>query len=280
MNLPSNKFNLRNYFTAAIVVIMAYGFTACGGSELADTAEAKPAGKKFSIEKVFKMLAHENHVARTLYTKSIVGPGKAEGLAFDEDWRKDDVEAGPLPALFLRGTSSQIQRTTVPLGLYLGSDAPINKANKFQGKSMDLFQQIKSDHEPKFFYDEENEVHTAMFPDFAGAKPCVSCHNEHPETSKSDWKLGDVMGATTWTFPEDSVTFEQAQAMLMAYREGAKKTFAEFIEEINGFKEKEKPEIGEKWPNEGYYIPTPDAFMDSVKVLSSKETLAMLLEDE
>lgn len=276
MKSYSNQF--KNYITAAMIVVIAYGMTACGGGSLKD-GNAPKSGKMFSIEEVFKMLAHENHVARTLYTSSIVGPGKAAGLAFDEDWRKDEVEAGPLPALFLRSTSSQIQRTTVPLGLYLGSDFPINKANKFEGQSMDLFQQIKSDHEPKFFYDEENEVHTAMFPDFAGAKPCVSCHNEHPETPKSDWELGDVMGATTWTFPEDSVTFEQAQSMIMAYRDGAKKTFAEYIAEIEGFKESEKPEIGDKWPIDGLYIPSPEVFMDSVKTLSSKGTLALLIKD-
>ena len=59
----------------------------------------------FSVEEVLEMVAKENDVTRTLYTKAIVGKGKKQGMKFDEDWRKDDVEAGPLPALFLRGVS-------------------------------------------------------------------------------------------------------------------------------------------------------------------------------
>ena len=41
-----------------------------------------------------------NNSARTLYTKRIVGGGKAAGLKFGEDWAEPDVQKGPLPALF------------------------------------------------------------------------------------------------------------------------------------------------------------------------------------
>ncbi|MEO1450038.1 MAG: hypothetical protein AAFV07_10955 [Bacteroidota bacterium] len=52
------------------------------------------------MEDAFEILAHENEKTRTLYTKKIVGLGKKAGLAFHEDWKKSEVEAGPLPALF------------------------------------------------------------------------------------------------------------------------------------------------------------------------------------
>ena len=113
--------------------------------------------KKFSVEAVLEVISKENDITRTLYTKSIVGAGKKQGMKFDEDWQKDEVEAGPLPALFLRGVSSSIQSGSVPLGLYLGSDFPINDANKFTGKQDELFKQIKEDQKPQFFYDEENK---------------------------------------------------------------------------------------------------------------------------
>ena len=60
---------------------------------------------EYSNQEMFSILAAVNDKARTLYTKSIVGGGKKVGLHFHEDWESIDVEAGPLPALFLRETS-------------------------------------------------------------------------------------------------------------------------------------------------------------------------------
>ncbi|TNJ42952.1 DUF3365 domain-containing protein [Tamlana fucoidanivorans] len=257
------------FFSALVLV-------ACGGvpEEKSETAAEENA---FSVEEVLEMVAKENDVTRTLYTKAIVGKGKAQGMKFDEDWRKDDVEAGPLPALFLRGVATSIIKSPVPLGLYLGSDFPVNAANKFEGKQADLFQEIKKTQEPQFFYDEDQKLHTAMFADLASAGACVSCHNKHPQTTKSDWKLGDVMGATTWQYPKDSLTYKETVAVLNAYAKGTVDIYMEYLDEIEAFKESEKPEIGNKWPAEGNYLPTAEVFLDSVKKLSSYETMKHLV---
>jgi hypothetical protein len=156
----------------------------CGGVPEEKTAVAGEE-KVFAVEEVLEMVAKENDVTRTLYTKAIVGGGKKQGMKFDEDWRKDDVEAGPLPALFLRGVATSIRKSPVPLGLYLGSDFPVNAANKFEGKQAELFTQIKEDQKPQFFYDEDQKLHTAMFADLASAGACVSCHND------VDFETGD-----------------------------------------------------------------------------------------
>ncbi|WP_346883389.1 DUF3365 domain-containing protein [uncultured Algibacter sp.] len=248
----------------------------CGGVPEEKTAAA--GGKKvFAVEEVLEMVAKENDVTRTLYTKAIVGGGKKQGMKFDEDWRKDDVEAGPLPALFLRGVATSIRKSPVPLGLYLGSDFPVNAANKFEGKQADLFKKIKEDQKPQFFYDDDQKLHTAMFVDLASAGACVTCHNEHPQTSKSDWKLGDVMGATTWQYPKDSLTYKETVAVLNSYAKGTVDTYMAYLDEIEAFKESEKPEIGDKWPAEGKYLPTAEVFLDSVRKLSSYETMKHLV---
>lgn len=229
------------------------------------------------VDKALEIVARENDIARTLYTKGIVGPGKKAGLKFDENWRKDDVEAGPLPALFLRGISSDIQKGDVPLGLFLGSDYPINAANKFEGKQAELFAEMRKDSSAKFFMDENAKVQTAMFPDFASAEPCVNCHNDHKETTKGDWKKGDIMGATTWTYPKAKLTMKEVEDLVEAYRKGIVNTMGEYIKEIDGFKNSPKPIVGTKWPTDGMYIPTPEAFLDSVKVLSSSKSLESML---
>lgn len=251
---------------------------ACGG---VPEKSAKTVAEKmeFSIAEVLEMVAKENDVTRTLYTKAIVGAGKKQGMKFDEDWQKEEVEAGPLPALFLRGIANDIRKSEVPLGLYLGSDFPINKANKFEGKQAELFPQIKKDRAPQHFYDEEQEMYTAMFADVAGAAACVSCHNKHEQTTKDDWKLGDVMGATTWQYPADSLSYKSTMAILQAYRDGTKAIYNDYLEEIAAFKTSSKPEIGDKWPADGgLYLPSPEVFLDSVRELAAYETMTVLLK--
>ena len=85
------------------------------------------------------------------------------------------------------------------------------------------------------------------------------------------------MGATTWTYPKEKLTLEEVEAMVKAYHDGIVATFGEYMKEIDGFKTSEKPEIGTKWPTEGMYLPSPEAFLDSVKVLSSEKTLESML---
>ena len=93
-----------------------------------------------TIQRVLSMAEAENDVVRTLWTREIVGAGKTVGLQFDEDWRERGVEAGPLPALFLRETAKSLEKSPVRLSLYLGSDFPIKTANSFKGKQREKFQ--------------------------------------------------------------------------------------------------------------------------------------------
>ncbi|KXX68741.1 DUF3365 domain-containing protein [Flammeovirga sp. SJP92] len=260
-----------------LLLLTTVGFYNC--QPLPEESTATVSNKKYSIEEAFTIVSKENDVARTLYTKAIVGAGKKKGLKFDEDWEKDHIEAGPLPALFLRGIAGDIRKKgEVPLGLFLGSDFPIRKSNKFKGKQAELFAEMRKDEKPKFFYDAENKLYTAMFPDFASAGACVSCHNQHPETTKSDWVLGDIQGATTWTYPEDSVSFEELEGIIMAYRNGAANTFQKYIDKTKTFKESDIPVVGEEWPSGGYQLPSPNIFLDSVGLLTSEETLNGILK--
>jgi len=273
VTLTTNKSLVIAFFLLVSLLIL----NSCGGVPEERTAATSTEKNVFSVEEVLEMVAKENDVTRTLYTKAIVGKGKAQGMKFDEDWRKDDVEAGPLPALFLRGVATSIRKGPVPLGLYLGSDFPINNANKFEGKQAELFKEIKADQKPQFFYDEDQKLHTAMFADMASAAACVSCHNDHKQTAKSDWVLGDVMGATTWQYPKDSLTYKATVDVLNAYTKGTVDIYMAYLDEISKFKESEKPEIGDKWPAEGKYLPTPEVFLDSVRKLTSYETMKKLV---
>ncbi|WP_291961826.1 DUF3365 domain-containing protein [Maribacter sp.] len=265
------------FLVLIILIVSLIVLNSCGGVPEEKGSGSTTEKNVFSVNEVLEMVSKENDVTRTLYTKAIVGKGKLQGMKFDEDWRKDDVEAGPLPALFLRGVATSIRKGPVPLGLYLGSDFPINNANKFEGEQESLFEDIKVTQEPKYFYDESQELYTAMFADLASAQACVTCHNDHPQTAKTDWKLGDVMGATTWQYPKDSLTYSGAVEVLNAYAQGTVDIYVEYLDEIAAFKSSEKPIIGDKWPAEGNYLPSPEVFLDSVRKLSSYDTMKTLI---
>ncbi len=237
--------------------------------------EATRSGVLLPIESVLPLVAAENDVARALWTQEIVGAGQKAGLKFKEDWREKGVEAGPLPALFLRETAKSLETNPVRLSLYLGSDFPINAANKFEGLQAEKFQSIKTTREPQFFYAADTALHTAMFADVAIVQPCIDCHNEHKESPKNDWKLQDVMGATTWSYPTADVTLEEALNMVEALRQGFRDAYSAYIEKTESFAH--RPFIGDKWPREGYFLPTADVFLNEIDQRASPKTLQSLL---
>lgn len=232
-------------------------------------------GTQMSVKALFELCAAENASVRQLYTESIVGAGKQAGLRFDEAWRTPGVDAGPLPALFLREASRALEKRGVRLGLYLGSDYPVRRANLFTGTSAEAFTQLRRDREPRFFYMPDVKLHTAMFPDIAVVKTCVECHNQHPDSAKRDWKLGDVMGAITWTYPDSTLSVSDALRVLNALRASFRDAYEAYLAKVRTFKS--PPEIGSQWPTHGYCLPTSAIFMDEMTHRSSSGTLQRLL---
>ena len=264
-----------------IISLLALIFlmTACS-DELPDEGAVSEVSSEVAlvpIETVFEIVAAENDVARSLYTSKIVGGGQKAGLSFDEDWREADVQAGPLPALFLRESSASIQQDPVPLGLFLGSDFPISNANKFSDVQLEKIEIIRETGDPQFFFEAETELHTAMFKDIAVAAPCVECHNDHPETPKTDWEMGDIMGATTWTYPKEAVTQDELYEIITAVRQGFRDAYDGYIAEIDTFDN--PPAIGEEWPSEEVYaVPSTDVFMARFEELASPGTLQTIMD--
>jgi hypothetical protein len=228
------------------------------------------------VDRVFALVEAENDAARTLWTREIVAAGKPVGLRFGEDWREAGEEAGPLPALFLRETAKNLERNPVRLSLFLGSDAPINLANRFEGRQKDAFAAMRRTGEPQFFQMPDTRLHTAMFPDEAVTEACVSCHNEHEDSPKKDWRLHDVMGATTWAYPEDRLTAEEMLGVLAALRSSIRSAYQAYLDKVVTFGK--PPEIGTRWPREGYYLPSADVFMAVLGESSARASLDAILD--
>lgn len=239
-------------------------------------ANDSSASASIPIEAVLQIVAAENDIARTLYTASIVGAGTAVGLKFAENWEQDGIQAGPLPALFLREAATSIERSPIPLGLFLGSDYPINPSNHFSGRQSSAFEQIKTnDQQPSYFYDQDIGRHTAMFADLASVQACVACHNAHPDSPKKDWRLNDVMGATTWNYPKQTVSATEALSILAAVRQGFSDAYQGYLDKVASFVP--AVPIGRDWPTERATLPDLDTFMAEFERRASATTLQQLL---
>ncbi|MEX2570248.1 MAG: DUF3365 domain-containing protein [Gemmatimonadota bacterium] len=237
-------------------------------------ASAEPLGV-VPIEQVLQTVAAENDIVRALYTAEIVTKGTEAGLLYDEDWRDEGVDAGPLPALFLREAARSLQANPLPVGLFLGSDFPISPANRFEGAQAEVFERIKQNREPEYFYAEDTGQYTAMFPDVAGVAGCVSCHNDHVDSPKTDWQLDDVMGAATWSYTKPAVSQAEYLRIVAAVRQSFRDAYARYVEKTSTFES--QPELGERWPEQGFYLPSVDVFMEEFGRRASAATVERLL---
>ena len=270
MTTPSRPARFWTLSILAGAAVITYLF-ATAPKPLSDSEGAKPS---MSTQEAFKLMALENDHTRTLFTQAIVGQGKKQGLVFDENWADDDIHAGPLPALFLRGVALALSESEVPLRLFLGSDFPIESNNLLKGHQAEAFLAMKASRQAQHFRDAESGEFVSMFPDYASAAACVSCHNEHINSPKTDWALGDMMGATTWAYPSDSITSDEFIAMLKTYREGVAVVWDKYLDELQHLDEDKQPEIGHQWPEEGLFIPNKRTLRDSIDKLVGPELLA------
>lgn len=227
------------------------------------------------VEKMFNAVNAVNHVAREIYTKRIVGAGVKKGLKFGEDWSEPGVEKGPLPALFLRLAARRMETKPEPLGLYLGSDAPINKSNLFDDTQASAFEMLRTSKEAVFL-ESDLSGFVGMYPDIASAGPCVTCHNDHPDSPKTDWKLNDVMGATTWTYPSGEIGASDYLSVTEAFYLSVREAYELYLNKTRSFSN--PIPIGNGWPDGDVLIlPDQDTFMTAVRMRASEVIVSELV---
>ena len=257
----------------ALIALIIYLFVSAPPPLL---SEEDNAGVMLPTKEVLSIANEVNRSVRALYTREIVQTGKKLGLSFDEHWRDKDVIAGPLPAQFLRETAVYLEKSPVRLGLYLGSDFPINKANLISGLQMEFYAKIKQARQDYFFRVADTHQYVYMSPDIAVANACVDCHNKHINSPKHDWQLNDLMGATTWTYPTDKIPLAKAVILLQELDNGIRHSYENFLVEMRQLSN--APQPGGKWPKQGYFVPDLDTFMQEVRTRTASRSLAKLMQ--
>lgn len=128
--------------------------------------------------------------ARTVYVKAIIEKAKQAGVKPNENWAKAD-HAIMLPAQFVKALGAEIK----DFDLSLVSLEPLYQSNAPQTpKEKEMLTKLATGKEKVLTFD-DGGTFKGMSADFAIVQGCADCHNNHPKTTKKNWKQGDFMGA-------------------------------------------------------------------------------------
>lgn len=184
--------------------------SACSGEGAAPTAAATaPAvamdgiAPQLFTDSLFAVL----NADRANYTQLIVarlGPQGAGVITPAEHW-EDDAIGAPLPAQMFRFGSEKVAETTDAFSYQLKSLWPINSQNGPRTELETTGLEYIAANPGENFYGEETlggtTYYTAVYPDVAVSDACTACHNEHLDSPRSDFALGEVMGGVVIRVP-------------------------------------------------------------------------------
>ena len=147
---------------------------------------------------------------RAVYTKKIVNRLVKKEKVIKASEHFEDDKALVLPAQMFRFGSELASKRAeklpdVEFTYSLQSIWPINKQNapKTQAEKDGL--KFVAENKGKNYYTTEKlggqNYFTAVYADTGVAPVCVSCHNDHKDSPRRDFKLGDVMGGVVIRIP-------------------------------------------------------------------------------
>lgn len=149
---------------------------------------------------------------RTVYTQKIVNRLVKKEKVIKASEHFEDDKALVLPAQMFRFGSELVAKRSeklpdVDFTYSLQSLWPINAQNAPKTDAEKEGLKFIAENKGKNFYVKEKlgdtTYFTAIYPDVGVAPVCVSCHNDHKDTPKRDFKLGDVMGGVVIRIPMD-----------------------------------------------------------------------------
>lgn len=142
---------------------------------------------------------------RAVYATHVVNRLQDEDkvIKASEHWRDD--KALPLPAQMLRLGAEAAAKKDPGFTYALLSLWPINRHNGPRTDAENAGLRLVAEHPEQNYYGEEElggtRYFTAVYADVAVAGACVRCHNRHPDSPRTDFKVGDVMGGLVVRVP-------------------------------------------------------------------------------
>lgn len=159
----------------------------------------------WSFQKIADALHAIIESDRTVYTRLIVNrlQNDEKVIKASEHWK--DEKALVLPAQMLRYGAEGVAEKNAGFSYSLLSMWPVNKQNlpKTPVEKEGLQAVVSAPDKP--YYKEETlggkKFFTAVYADKAVAKACIACHNDHRDSPRRDFKMGETMGGVVIRIP-------------------------------------------------------------------------------
>jgi hypothetical protein len=163
----------------------------------------KPAG--LAHKDVTDMLHAVMESDRTVYTQRVVNRLMLKDKVIKASEHFEDDKALPLPAQMFRFGAEKVGEKTKKFSYSLLSLWAVNKQNVPRTQVEKDGLKFVAENKGMNYYGEETlggkKYFTAVYADTAVAQACVSCHNDHKDSPRKDFKLGDVMGGVVIRLP-------------------------------------------------------------------------------
>ncbi|MGW8390598.1 response regulator [Pseudoduganella sp. HUAS MS19] len=134
---------------------------------------------------------------RKYYTENVAARVLAQSeMQVDPDYRSK-ANAIPLPATMIHDLSALMQGGGTTVKLYSPFPFPQRRERASDQFAQDAWNYLQK--APDGVFSRTETVHgrstvRVALADRMSAQACVSCHNSHPQSPKTDWQLGDVRG--------------------------------------------------------------------------------------
>lgn len=142
---------------------------------------------------------------RAIYTKKVVGRLAAKEKVIKASEHFMDDKALPLPAQMFRFGAESVAEKTDKFSYSLQSLWPINSQNAPRTDVEKEGLKFINENPGQNYYKEEvlggKKYFTAIYADVAVAPVCASCHNEHKDSPRTDFKVGDILGGVVIRVP-------------------------------------------------------------------------------
>jgi hypothetical protein len=176
-----------------------------GGTVMIPLAYAQTSSATIPVQQVTDMLHAVMEADRTVYTQKVVNRLQNEEKVITASEHFTDRKALPLPAQMFRFGAERVAEKTKTFSYSLLSLWPINNQNAPRTPAEKAGLEAVNKDKSKPYYQEETlggkKYFTAVYADVAVSPGCVSCHNEHVDSPRDDFKLNDVMGGVVIRLP-------------------------------------------------------------------------------
>ena len=190
----------KGLFLLAAVVFVA-GLAACDSKPSGGSSESAGIPPERMADALFAVMAAD----RTVYSNEVVYrlQDVEEVVKASEHWNSQ--KALPLPAQMFRMGAGLVAKQTDAFSYALLSKWPLNKESgpKTEVEVAGLDSVAENPSRPHYGRETIDgvEYFTAVYADVAVSPSCVTCHNAHEDSPRTDFKQGDVMGGVVIRIP-------------------------------------------------------------------------------